>query len=261
VAYLDLTNVPVSYTPYSQFDNAGVDEYAKLGAALGTDYLLCGKISDLAVIEEYNQNMFTGANIPTISCAYVKLSYRIIVMPTGQIKWADDVEINLSKEQCKKLNGNVRAAYYLLINSVAQMVCEQSLGNIYPVRVVRVQENGQVVLGQGGSLHKEGDIFDVFYLGDVIVDPYSKESLGRDESWVATISLSRVEAKLSYADVIEGEISADAVNKNRMLCRPVKPYTVQPKKKKYNKQGQSISIKQSGGVVLPFDKPKQKSDK
>lgn len=240
-------------------DNANVDEYAKLGCALGTDYLVCGKITDIEVDAGYKKDIFTDTKSPIISDGYIKLSYRIIVMPTGQIKWSDEVKIDLTKNQCKDLKGNVRDAYYLLIKSAAQMVCEQSLGNIYPIRISRLQKNGQVVLGQGGSMYSEGDYFDAYVLGDEIKDIYNNESLGRDESWAATICLTRVEAKLSYAEVVEGEIPEDAIENNLVLCRPVKPS--KSVEKKQNNINSSISINSQGGVVLPFDKPKQKSDK
>ena len=78
------------------------------------------------------------------------------------------------------------------------------------------------MLGEGGTLRREGELFDVYQLGEVIVDAYSKESLGREESRIARIQVVRVESKLSYANIVEGAIPAEAVSANRVLCRPAR---------------------------------------
>ncbi len=225
-------------------ESADIGEYAKIGATLGTDYLVCGKLSDVTIVKGQVKNLFTDNTAPRLLRAKATLQYRILVMPTGQIKWSDDVCIDLKTNELKALRGDEAAAYDALIDAAARAVCAQALGNIYPIRIAKVLENGEVVLGEGGSLHWEGEAFDVYQLGDVIVDAYSKESLGREELRIARIRIARVEAKLSYANVIEGAIPAEAAAANRVLCRPariVQPAEPEPKKSS------------GGGVRMPFD--------
>lgn len=231
-------------------ESAEIDEYAKIGAALGTDYLVCGKITDVAVVKGQTQSLFTDSTMPRILRARATLNFRILVMPTGQVKWADEVVVDLDTDECKVLRGDEAAAYETLVDAAARAVCAQALGNIYPVRAARVLDNGEVVLNQGGTLHWEGELLDAYRLGEVIVDAYNHESLGREETCIATLQIVRVEAKLSYARVINGEIPADAVAANRVLCRPAREVSVQTSANKENTDGTNTSTK---GVKLPFD--------
>lgn len=231
-------------------ESAEIDEYAKIGAALGTDYLVCGKITDVTVAKGQTQSLFTDNATPRILRARATLNYRILVMPTGQVKWADEVAIDLDADECKALRGDEAAAYDALVDASARAVCVQALGNIYPVRAARVLENGEVVLNQGGALHWEGELLDAYRLGELVVDAYNHESLGREESRIALLQVVRVEAKLSYARVVDGEVPADAVAANRVLCRPSRAVFVE------EKPAEESSIKPptaTEGVRLPFD--------
>ena len=225
-------------------ESAEIDEYAKIGAALGTDYLVCGKISDIAIAKGQTQSLFGETSSPRILRARASLNYRILVMPTGQVKWADEVVVDLDDAQCKALRGDEAAAYDALLEAASRAVCAQALGNIYPVRAVRVLENGEIVLNQGGALHWEGEVLDAYRLGELIMDAYNRESLGRDESRIATIQIVRVEAKLSYARILDGEVPADAVAANRVLCRPTRAVFVEQPAEK---------AAPAAGVKLPFD--------
>lgn len=225
-------------------------EYAKIGATLGTDYIVCGKVSGLEVDKGTVQSPFTDAVLPQIRSARIALNYRILVMPTAQIKWAGEVDIDLDPDHCLELGGDETAACDALLDAAARAVCAQALGNIYPVRAVKLLDGGEVVLNQGGTLLWEGETFDVFRLGEPIIDPYTHEMLGRDESRIATIQVLRVDAKLSYARVLDGTIPAEAVAANRVVCRPPRLGFAVPA------PAEEPAIKPptaTTGVRLPFD--------
>ena len=64
--------------------------------------------------------------------------------------------------------------------------------------VVSVLPN-ELVLGEGGDKFKPGTVFDLFALGKKIIDPYTKESLGRSENKIGTVTITRGTSKQSYA--------------------------------------------------------------
>ena len=231
-------------------ESADIGEYAKIGATLGTDYLVCGKITDIAIVWGRPQNMFTD-NLPErILRARASLNYRILVMPTGQVKWTDDIVVEFTPEQIKALHGDEVAAYYALIDTAARAVCTQAMGNIYPVRAVGKKDNGEVILGEGGALHYEGELLDAYLLGEIIRDPYNGESLGREETKIATLQVVRVEAKLSYARILDGDVEAAAVKANRVLCRTsMAMMAEQPAEEPAIKLPTATE-----GIKLPFDK-------
>lgn len=232
-------------------ESAELDEYAKIGATLGTDYLLCGKIKSVSVAKGQSKNMFTDATKPKLLRAYAIVDYRILVMPTGQIKWSGEATIDLDKTLLHALKGDEGAALSALIELAAREICAQALFNIYPVRVVKVKDDGEVILNEGGELRQEGELLDAYALGEVIVDPYSKESLGREEKLIATLQVTRVEAKLSYAAIVSGDMPRELVEANRILCRPSRAVA----DTEQSAAGPSIKPPTATeGVRLPFDK-------
>lgn len=230
-------------------ESADIEENAKIGATLGTDYLLCGEIKELTVLTGTSQSVFSDRVSKRVQRARVVVNYRILVMPTSQVKWAGQAIIDFSLEQCRSLRGDIAAAYEALLDIVAREVCIQALGNIYPVRGMQVLEDGQVVLNQGGELHREGELLDAYRLGEQIVDAYAKESLGRVETRIATLQVVRVDAKLSYAKVIEGAVSSADVSAG-IICRPSRMLFAQD----YEQEEDTIKPPtRNEGVKLPFD--------
>ena len=56
--------------------------------------------------------------------------------------------------------------------------------------------------GEGGGL-AAGDLFNVYALGEVLVDPDTKESLGREEVKVGKVKITQVGTKTSQAEILE----------------------------------------------------------
>lgn len=230
-------------------ESASIEEYSKIGATLGTDYLLCGEIKELAVVVGTTKNLFTDQISKRIQRARIAVAYRILVMPTSQIKWAGDAVIDFAPEQLKDFRGDVGAVYGALWDEASRDISAQALGNIYPVRGMKVLENGEIVLNQGGALHFEGEVLDAYRQGEQILDAYAKESLGRVETRVATIQIVRVEAKLSYARIIDGNVTAADVTAG-IVCRPTRAVFV--KNSTEDKDSRKLPA-QTEGVKLPFD--------
>ncbi len=135
-----------------------------------------------------------------------------------------------------------------LFTKAAKRIIHRAMANIYPIRVVKRQANGEIILNQGGVTVSNGDVLDVFSKGEKVIDPYTGESLGSSESWVATIKISRVIPKMSYARIVKGEYSHI---QNGSICRR----QIEKGKQSSDAQGRSTSVqhKFGGSVVLPFD--------
>ena len=101
--------------------------------------------------------------------------YQIIAVATRQVKWSDTVSVTLN--DVGSLN---RAA-----SVIGKKIAGEALGNIYPLRIVSLN-GSQVILNQGGKTIRQGSYYNVYALGEVIMDPYTNEPLGRTETRVAT---------------------------------------------------------------------------
>jgi curli biogenesis system outer membrane secretion channel CsgG len=73
--------------------------------------------------------------------------------------------------------------------------------------VVRVTDQGQVIINRGSEYGaQEGTELALATEGEVLMDPESGEVLGREEGRVISkIKITRVQEKMSYADILEGE--------------------------------------------------------
>ena len=77
--------------------------------------------------------------------------------------------------------------------------------SIYPIRIISASKT-QAVLGQGGKTIKIGDIYKIYQLGEKMIDPYTKESLGREEIEVGAVKILTVRPKFSDARILESII-------------------------------------------------------
>ena len=76
------------------------------------------------------------------------------------------------------------------------------MDTIYPIKVSSINENGEIIIDRGGEGIKAGNVFGVFKVGKELRDESTGEKLGVEETKIAEIEITRVEAKVSYANLI-----------------------------------------------------------
>ena len=69
--------------------------------------------------------------------------------------------------------------------------------------------------GEGGGV-AVGDAFNVFALGEEMIDPDTKESLGREEVKVGKVKITQVNPKISTAQILEDT----GIDKGAILRKP-----------------------------------------
>ncbi|MBQ6473241.1 MAG: hypothetical protein IJJ33_14750 [Victivallales bacterium] len=201
--------------------NSPASEMAKLGQTLGLDYLVVGNVKQLYVAPVQTATIaISGAAVSGIDRAFIDLDYRIVVVATSQIKWADHLTIELTPQELAQTNGDVLTAYHFLMQN-AGLGIAAAMDNIYPINGVKILSNGELVLDRGGSLIMPGALYDVYRLGEEITNPVNGESLGPTEERIATVQITRVDSKLSYAGLLKGygQISVEDVQRG-IILRP-----------------------------------------
>ncbi len=197
------------------------EEIFRLGNRLGTDYLIVGRIEKASSILSQKKSKVSDT-IKKNLVSSAKVTIRIIDVATSQIKFADTYE--------KNINSSIER----LAEELAFEIGEIVLTSIYPIRILNASSS-QVVLGQGGKTLNKGDIFKVYQLGKELIDPYTKESLGREEIEVAVIQINNVKPKTSDAKILESliDLSQSIANDDSFIIRPFKKanYTTSKKKK------------------------------
>nr|VVV05748.1 hypothetical protein AW0309160_03231 [Aliivibrio wodanis] len=163
-------------------------------------YLVTGKIlvakTYKRVVDKSRTVELTGEEIKDVKTYYsskVLLEYKIVDVVNNQIKWSDTIPTTSSRNNLS-----------LLVDIASKKVFNQIKDNIYPLITI-VSKDGSIMLNSGGKTVKTGEYYDLFRLGDKIIDPITKESLGYNETKIATVKVSRVLPKLSYVQVVKGD--------------------------------------------------------
>ena len=178
-------------------ENASAGDLGRFQQLLVTDYMVIGTVKVYSSpATSYNQ--WTGVTTQNDG-PFLEVSYRVILVPTSQLKWAGTIIVPYSA--CR--GDSVDTALASGMSVAAREVSHDIVNNIYPTRVTG-KTTYELVLNQGGTSVREGEMLDVFRQGEVIVDVTSGEPLGAPEEKIATIQVTRSDPKMSYAVVAEG---------------------------------------------------------
>ncbi|MBR0458466.1 MAG: hypothetical protein IJJ26_04455 [Victivallales bacterium] len=205
-----------------------VVEMAKLGQTLGLDYMVLGTVKQLYIAAPQTRTIAVSGNAyTTIDRAFLELDYRIVVPATSQIKWTDHIIIDLAPQEIAQSGGDMLRLYQTLVQYAGVRIAE-AMDNIYPIKVLQLLVNGEFVLDRGGSLMVPGAYYDVFRLGEEITNPSNGESLGRTEEKIATVQITRVDAKLSYAGLVPNSGTLTKADiENGVYLRPFRMTAIQ----------------------------------
>ena len=165
-----------------------INEVARLGNKAGVDYMVIGNLENLT-----NKNVSVGGK--DVKLREVSIALRIIDIATGQIKFAKTVV------QPKKTVRDILFA-------------------IYPIAIVAANKNN-VTLNSGGDFLKKGSEYKVVKLGKELIDPYTKEKLGREEIDIGEIKLTEINAKTSKAKIIKGNEDIVKGFSDGLIIRPL----------------------------------------
>ena len=204
------------------YGDVKTEEMARIGQELVADMILVGTIEDFGVQTKTTRMQLSGRSI-TSQNAFVNFGYRIIDTATRQIKYADTLELKLDPSELHSAAGSESQGQ--LESAISRLASEQIsvkiLEAIYPIVVVSARGD-YLTLGQGGNNLQNGDKLEIFMYGEYISDPYTGESLGREETPIGIIEITRVNAKTSSAKYIAGDFDISGnFEPKRFLCRSI----------------------------------------
>ena len=225
--------------------NAAKGDIVRLGQRLGTDYMVIGDVK-FGTVRPSGVNPITGQTLPAVSQRFAEISYRVILAPTGQLKWADSVTIDSGDVPAGDMLSFVSASTDL----AAQRIVEVVMANLLPFEIVGRNGAGEIIIGEGGKSLVAGDRLTVFVLGEEVKDSRTGEVLDQVEEPVATVEIVRVTPKLSYAQVIEGDaakvVAGARARRPQVLPGPARGGVPPPP------PNTSVRGIGNGGVVTPF---------
>jgi len=99
---------------------------------------------------------------------------------------------------------------------MAQKIANRIADVIFPAKVL-LKRDKEITInrGEGGGV-AVGDTFNVFALGEELIDPDTKESLGREEVKVGRVKITQVNPKTSTAEILDDT----GIDKGAILRKP-----------------------------------------
>ena len=202
-----------------------MEEMCKFGQVLGADYIVVGVVESVTSKSRTIKMRMSGldATIYDTGCA---ITMRFIDVATRQIKFSGIVN---SKLEVKSGTDSILVDIF---NKFSDEAIKKVMDNIYPLRVVAVEDD-EVVLNQGGESIIEGDKYEMFAMGDIIKDPYTGESLGRKEKKCGELEIIRVKGKTSDGRILgDYEKIKEIFKEKEIVCRVLKEKTLEKKQEK-----------------------------
>jgi TolB-like protein len=236
------------------FNTAPLEEQARIGEALGADYMLVGTITEASLrIKRSSSEATPGVDFKEYRADF-SFDYRLIVASSRQVKFSDTVRMRLETDDVKRLvsrwqPGDLDYGELVdnLLNAVAMDVVDKLSERLYPPRIATIAADGNVIIDQGGDRFVAGTLLDVYKADKQITDSDTKETIGLTEILIATIRIDKVAPTMSYCSVVSGE---PAKLSQGLICRlkQLPPQELEGVKSDVERTPQ-------GGVKLPFDKP------
>jgi hypothetical protein len=131
--------------------------------------------------------------------------FKVLDTTTGEIKYQLTSEASFSRAAGVQDGQSGRPGYEAwkqLVDDVSQKGGDTIADTIWPVKVVRYEQNELFVNRGEGAGIAVGETWTVFAVGDVMVDPDTKAEIGRTEFPLGKVRVTRVTPRFAVAQPI-----------------------------------------------------------
>jgi TolB-like protein len=195
-----------------QSGNTPLTEQARLGQVIGADYVVTGKLRQTAATSSQFVIGVTGEVVTSTTPGSAEADFQVIEIATRQMKWA----------------GTARISGGDAVDQVGARIADEITQTIYPMRLISSEDPANLVISQGGSSLHVGQRFRAMVLGEMMTDPYTHEPLGQVEREAGVVEIRRVDAKLSYAQIVSGYVPSLAGDNVQIVLRPAMAASTPP---------------------------------
>ena len=200
------------------------DSGGKMGGLTGIDYIIYGTITKfgsktkgLNVSTSSGVGSMLGRKTRRVLGGGVKtakittemgVDVKVTDVATGQIIVADYVDGQATQGQAFSAGGissssSTADPFAEVQRIVARKISEKIVTSKFPIKVIKVQSDGTLIINYGDVFFKQGDKLSLFKTtGEAFVDPDTGETLGADEILVGTVEVTRTEPRFSRARII-----------------------------------------------------------
>ncbi len=190
---------------FAQSDLAKGDA-ASTGELSNASYLILPKVQDFKFFRSAKRLPNFDNKYMRQDSGLVQLTAQMVNTTTGQVEANFDLSSRFAtaKQVVNTKAGSPSSTHFTkMAKDLAAQLADQFVAAVFPMKVVKRTRRNQVILNRGkdGGL-KIGNVFEVFYAGDELIDPDTGQSLGSGEEYVGKIEVVRINPKVTYAKII-----------------------------------------------------------
>ena len=199
---------------------------AKQGNLTGAKYMLVATVDDFQ--DYYEKAVFEGTGRSATKRVFrFSIVGKIYDSSTGKLlesanfQTGNDAFKQIQQDRSYSVNNGLLSDEMMVAISrdMAEKIANHVVDVIYPVKVLIKRDNTVTINRGEGAGVTEGDLFNVFALGEEMIDPDTKESLGHEEVKVGKVKISQVNPKTSMATILEDT----GIDKGAVLRKVAQP--------------------------------------
>ena len=189
--------------------NVDAKSAAQIGKITGAKYLLVTTVDDYQDYVEKATFEGTGNSatkrvfrFSVIGKIYDSSTMKIL--ETANIQTGNDEFKQIQQERNYSVkDGELSDEMMVAVSrTMADKIANRVVDVLFPAKIIAKRDTEVTInRGDGGGV-AVGDTLNVFALGDELIDPDTKESLGREETKVGKVKITEVDPKFSKAQVV-----------------------------------------------------------
>ena len=196
---------------------------AQAGKLAGAKYLLVTTLDDF---EDSTERLELAALKKTMMKRKIRLSTLAKIYDSTTGKLLESANIQTLKKDDRtdavEVTKNAELTDELLlatVREVAEKVASRMADVIFPAKVL-IKRDKQITINRGeGAGVEVGQMWNVFAVGEELIDPDTKESLGKEEVLVGKAKIISVQPKTSTAEILDDK----GIDKGAVLRLPPQP--------------------------------------
>jgi len=190
--------------------NVDAKTAAQAGKLTGAKYLLVTTVDDF---QDYVEKATFEGTGRSATKRVFRLSAVGKIYDSSTGKLMESVNVQTGNDEFKRIqeersyvvkDGELSDEMMVAVSrDLAQKIASRVADVIFPAKVLtRRDKEVTINRGDGGGV-TVGDTFNVYALGEELVDPDTKESLGREEVKVGRVKITQVNPKTSTAEILD----------------------------------------------------------
>ena len=198
------------------------DAGGQIGGVAGADYLVYGSITKFGMKYggfslkggDKKKKGLLGSGLATSTITVeMGVDIKVTDVDNGQIVIADHVQGKVKEGQGFFVGGitsveNSADPFADVQRVVAAKIAEALVTYRYPIKVIKIQDNGLLILNYGEIFFSKGDRLAMFEVGESFVDPDTGERLGAEETLLGTAKIVSVDKRFARAKIVGDKFDA-----------------------------------------------------